>query len=172
MPASRRILIAKLGAAHGVRGLLKINVFADDPATLNDYPAFFTAAHGDRQVKLKVRPFGGNGWLAEIDGLQGRTAAEALRGTELWLDRDQLPETGNENEFYVADLIGLQVVAPDQTPTGKIIAVDNFGAGDLLEIQPPAGTAFYVPFRKDYLKGVDLAAGIMIFVIPDELYEA
>ena len=160
--------MAKLGAAHGVRGLLKINVFSDDPATLNDYPAFYTAAEGEAQIKLKVRPFGGNGWLAEIDGLQGRTAAEALRGTELWLDRAQLPPT-NSHEFYIADLIGLQVQDMDGLAVGRILAVDNFGAGDLLEIQPLSGAAFYVAFLKEYLVKVDLAAGLMTLAIPEEL---
>ncbi|MCB9991607.1 MAG: 16S rRNA processing protein RimM [Rhodospirillales bacterium] len=103
----------------------------------------------------------GKYWLAEIGGVNDRDAALELRGTKLWIDRERLPEIDDEDEFYLDDLIGLAVRTADGKDAGKVIAVDNFGAGDLLEIKPLAGDAYYLPFTKDNVPGVNLDKGIV-----------
>ena len=108
----------------------------------------------------------GKYWLAEIDGIADRDAALALNGTKLWIDRDALPET-DEGEFYIEDLIGLDVIDTDGKSVGKVIAVDNFGAGDLMEIKPAAGSSFYVPFSNDFVPDISLE-NRKITIIPQD----
>ena len=168
MTSPHRILLGKIATAHGVRGLVKLYIYSDDPLSLNDYPHFFPRADGGEPLKLRVKTMIGKSWVGEVEGIRDRDAAEKLRGTELWLDRDALPTTGAPDEYYIADLIGLAVEAEDGQTVGTIIAVDNFGAGDLLEIRPAAGKPFYVPFRKEYLVALDLPARQMTLSIPDE----
>jgi len=109
----------------------------------------------------------GKYWLAGIEGISDRTEAEKLRGTKLWLDRAALPALEEEDEFYVEDLIGLKALTKDGADAGTIIAVDNFGAGTLLEIRPPAGTPYYLPFTKKNVPSVDITEGTVQIVAPE-----
>lgn len=149
----RRVCLAKIATAHGVRGVVKLTVYADDPDNLEIHGPLYTSETGDRTLRLKLQSASGKHWLAEIEGISDRTAAEKLRGTGLWLDRDKLPEP-EEGQHYHADLIGMPVRNEQGDDIGKIVAVANFGAGDLLEIQPPGGASFYLPFTKDYVLAV------------------
>lgn len=112
----------------------------------------------------------GKYWLAAVDGINDRNEAEKLRSTELWIDREKLPRNNSANEFYVADLIGLSVYDETGQLTGKIIAVENFGAGDLLEIKPQGAASFYLPFTKDGLIDIDIKAGTLTIRIPEGLF--
>ncbi len=94
--------------------------------------------------------------LAEVKGCTSRNDADALRGTELFYNRDDLPET-DEGEFYYDDLVGLTVTENDNT-LGKVKSVQNFGAGDLLEIQPTKGKSFFIPYADEFIIAVDLQA--------------
>ncbi|MCB9995955.1 MAG: 16S rRNA processing protein RimM [Rhodospirillales bacterium] len=156
---ARRICLGTIATAHGVRGLVKILFHGDDPSLL-DGTAYTSETKSDT-LTITMKNSMGKYWLAEIGGVNDRDAALELRGTKLWIDRERLPEIDDEDEFYLDDLIGLAVRTADGKDAGKVIAVDNFGAGDLLEIKPLAGDAYYLPFTKDNVPGVNLDKGIV-----------
>jgi 16S rRNA processing protein RimM len=140
--------------------LVKVSVFADDPALLDQTP-LFTSEKTDQTLTLTLKSSGGKGiWLAEIPAVTDRNAAEKLRGTELWLDREALPDIEEEDGvYYHADLVGLTAQNEAGQKIGTVIAVKNFGAGDLLEIKPETGGSFYLPFTADFVPSVDVKAG-------------
>ncbi len=149
--------MAEIVGAHGIRGLVKLKIFSDDPEAIVDYAPLCDAAQ-KRTFEINELTLHGNIWLAELDGVTDRTMAEKLRGTKLYASRDQLPDIKSDNTYYHADLIGLAAEYPDGRPLGKIISIANFGAGDLLEIKPLKGSSFYVPFTHAVVPKVDIAA--------------
>jgi 16S rRNA processing protein RimM len=161
-----RICVAKVAAAHGVKGLVKLHVFADNIDLLGG--DLFTVETGDQTLSLKLKNATAKHWLAEIDGVTDRDAAEALRGTNLYIDKSALPEP-DENEFYASDLIGLPAIDKDNKEIGKVVAVENFGAGDLLEIKPAGRESFYLPFNDDTIP--DIREDKIIVAIPEGLLE-
>ena len=139
MPAAPVTLAAVIGA-HGVAGEVRLKVFADDLAVhrrFNDGALSLTS--------LRLTPQGAIARFAEV---ADRTAAEALRGTALSVPRDALPPLG-AGEYYFTDLIGLAVETSAGTAVGRVVAVDNFGAGDVLEIERGDGGRFMVPMRSE-----------------------
>ncbi|UIJ44127.1 ribosome maturation factor RimM [Sphingomonas cannabina] len=122
--------------AHGIAGEVRLKVFADDLAT---YRSFNGGA-----LSLKALRDGPNGAIARFAEVADRSAAEALRGTELTVPRSALPPLG-EGEYYHFDLIGLPAVSTAGETLGAVVAVDNYGAGDVLEIERPDGKRFMVP---------------------------
>lgn len=163
---SKRICIAKIATAHGIRGLVKLHVFADDKALVNG--ALYTSETGDDTLSITLKNATSKHWLAEVDGIQDRNEAEALRGTLLYIDRDVLPTAG-DGEFYISDLIDLPVVDVDGNAIGTIIDVANFGAGDLLEIKPTLGESFYLPFNDDTVP--EIREEHVVIAIPEGLLE-
>jgi 16S rRNA processing protein RimM len=152
------LLMAEVMGAQGLRGAVKLRVFGDDPEGLPGYPPLHDPAKG-RTFRLK-RVWEHSGiWLAEIEGVTDRTAAENLRGLKLYLPRADLPEIAEDGTYYHADLTGLAAVKPDGTRIGTIESVANFGAGDLLEIRPLQGATFYVPFTDAVVPRVDIKGG-------------
>ncbi len=171
-----RIVLGAIAGAHGVRGLVKLKSFTDVPEDMLSFgPLRFGAAGRDVTVTHKGMVKGL--LLAAIEGVADRNAADALRGTELTISRDRLPalvadEDGED--FYVADLIGLNAVDPDGGVLGGIVAVHDFGAGDMLEVAPEGSArggreTFYVPFTREAVPDVDLVAGKVTVSMPDEL---
>lgn len=139
----KRILIAEITTAHGIKGQVKVRSYADDPYALEDY-TLYTDEAGEKTLSLTLKnPIKGD-WIAEIDGVTDRNAAEDLRGAKLYIDRDALPPLP-AGQFYHADLIGLSVVDETGATVGTVTAVQNFGAGDLLEISNHTGSAIYLP---------------------------
>lgn len=132
------ITLAVVIGAHGVTGEVRLKVFAED---LSAHRRF----NGGALTLKSVRP-GNNGAIARFAEVADRNAAEALRGTELTVARDELPPLG-EGEYYHADLLGLSAVSEGGDPIGTIVTVENFGAGDVLEIEKPDGKRFMVPMR-------------------------
>lgn len=132
----RPVTLAVVIGAHGVTGEVRLKVFADD---LSAYRLFNGGA-----LTLKSIRDGSNGAIARFAEIADRNAAEALRGTELTVPRASLPPLG-EGEYYHVDLIGLRVVTDAGAPVGIVAAVENFGAGDILEIEQPDGRRFMVP---------------------------
>lgn len=160
MPDADRILIARVGAPNGLKGELRLIPFGDDPEALADYGPLFTA--DGRRLTLASLRFQGDKLIARFAGIADRTAAEKLTGVDLFIDRDSLPEP-EEDEFYLADLIGLDAVLGDGAPFGKIIAVPNFGAGDLLDIAPVGGgQTVLIPFTRVCVPEIDIAAGRVV----------
>lgn len=140
MPSDRPVTLAVVIGAHGVTGEVRLKVFAED---LTPHRAF----NGGALTLKSLRP-GSNGAIARFAEIADRNAAEALRGTELAVPRSALPPLG-EGEYYHVDLIGLPAVSTSGKSLGTVIAVDNFGAGDVIEIERPSSKRFMVPMRPD-----------------------
>lgn len=150
------ILFGRITGAHGIRGEVRINSFAAVP---EDIAAYGPLSDGKSSTFVieKLRVLRGMAVAAKLAGISDRNDAEALKGTELFVARSKLPET-EEDEWYYDDLIGLAVVAPDDTPIGIVHAVQNFGAGDLLEIRIEGERkTLLVPFTKAFVPVVDIA---------------
>jgi 16S rRNA processing protein RimM len=137
------VILAAVAGAHGIGGEVRLKLFAEGLDSLRAHEKFF--ADGRALTLTSIRP-GGAGAIARFAGIADRAAAEALRGTLLTVPRAALPALG-EDEYYHADLIGLSCVDGDGAALGTVTAVENFGAGDLLEIARPDGKRALIPFR-------------------------
>ena len=142
------LTLAVVIGAHGVQGEVRLKVFADD---LSIHTIF-----NDGALTLKSARAGNNGTIARFAEVTDRNTAEAMRGTELRVSRDTLPPLG-EGEYYHADLLGLAVVSTDGTALGHVVAIDNFGAGDVIEIERDTGKRFMVPMRVEAVPEWDAA---------------
>ncbi|WP_245293128.1 ribosome maturation factor RimM [Mongoliimonas terrestris] len=151
------VLLAEIGAAHGVRGEVRVKAFTADPQAIADYGPLVDD-RGRRYVVTALRPLKDDMLVVRFEGVPDRTAAERLTRTKLYVDRAALPEPDDEDEFYHADLVGLDVVSVDGTPIGSVVAVANFGADDLLEVARPGLRSIYLPFSKAVVPTVDLTA--------------
>ena len=165
----RLILVGRIAAAHGVRGLVKLQSFTADPAAIGAYGPLLDS-QGRRRFEVAVQNRVKSGVIARIAGVEDRTAAEKLRGVELYLERDALPLAA-EGEYYHADLVGLSVELMDGKPLGRVRAVENFGAGDLLAIDRPGRGPVSLPFNDRVVPVVDLAAGRRVVDPPAGLIE-
>jgi len=139
----RPVALAAIAGAHGVGGEVRLKLFAESVDSLRPYRTFDV---GGRALTLKSLRAGSQGPIARFDEVADRTAAEALRGTLLTVPRSSLPPLA-EGEYYHADLIGLPSATPDGGALGTVVAVENFGAGDIVEIERPDGTRFMVPIH-------------------------
>ena len=139
----KRVALAAVAGAHGVKGELRLKLFADSIESLARHSHLFV---GGRQLALRDIKDGGKTAIARFEGVSDRTAAETLRGSLVEIDRDQLPPL-EEGEYYHADLIGLTCVDERGNALGNVVAVENFGAGDLLEVERPNGQRSLIPFR-------------------------
>ena len=168
-PSAKRICLGEISTAHGVRGLVRIRMYGDDPQAFSAYGPLFTSETGDKTLTVKMKNAANKFWIAEVEGVSDRNAAEALRGTKLWIERSKLPETESDDEFYYEDLIGMVVRTEADGEVGAVVAVDNFGAGDLLEVKPPMGATFYIPFADEFIVEVNMPAGVITAIIPEGL---
>jgi 16S rRNA processing protein RimM len=172
LPGAQRVLVGVVAAAHGVRGLVKVKSYTAVPADIAAYGPLADET-GRRRVGLQVMSAAGAGTLiCRIDGVADRDAAEALKGLRLYVARAALPAPDAE-EYYHADLIGLAAELPDGTPFGRVAAVQNHGAGDILEIERPEGQPPVVdlPFTRAVVPVVDVAGGRVVVDPPPELLE-
>jgi 16S rRNA processing protein RimM len=167
-PAPRELVcVATVATAHGVRGALKLRAWTEEPASVAAYGPVYDA-EGRELFRLEVIGEARQGVIAKASGITSRDAAEALRGVDLYVPRNRLPPTG-EDEFYQEDLIGLEAVDSGGTVRGRVAAVYNHGAGDVLEIQPAHGTATLVlPFTREAVPAVDIAGGRLVIEPPVE----
>jgi len=163
MSTSERVRVGRITAAHGVRGEVKIRCFTEVQEDVGGYGPL-DDAQGRRYTLASIRPAKGPFVVARIEGVGDRNAAEALAGRDLFIPRDQLPPA-EEDEWYYSDLIGLTARDPEGAELGRVIAVHDFGAGDLIEIAPPSGKPFMVPFTEQCVPDIKLADG-KITVIP------
>ena len=144
MAEDKPVTLAAVTGAHGVTGEVRLKLFAEGLHGLKRHKSFNEGA----LTLAKLRDDGKGGAVARFAEVPDRTAAEALRGTVLTVPRSALPPLG-EGEYYHADLIGLAAVSDAGEPLGTVVAVENFGAGDLLEIERPTGKRFMVPMTAD-----------------------
>ena len=160
------ILFARIGAAHGVRGEVRVKSFGEDPESLKRYSPL-AAGDGRRFHVERLRP-AKDMLVVKFRGVDDRNAAEALNGIELYVGRDRLA-AAEEDEFYHADLIGLAAFSEAGEALGTVIAVHDFGAGDILEIAPSRGTSLLLPFTKETVPLVDIQAGRIVVAPPPEI---
>ncbi len=168
-PAKGLVLLGRFGAPHGVRGEIRLQSFTGDPLAIATYDGL-TDKGGARAFRLhSVRPQGKDMLVAQVDGVDDRNGAEALNGVELYVPRENLPAP-EEDEFYIADLVGIRAETREGEALGVIVAVRNFGAGDILEIAPAQGPeALMLPFTKAVVPIVDLPAGRVVIAPPTEV---
>jgi 16S rRNA processing protein RimM len=160
----RLVLVAKVAGAFGVKGEVRIRAFTEDPRALLAFGQLKRADGSPGLTLLGGRPDKA-GLIARAREVATKEEADALRGLDLYAPRSALPPP-EEDEFYLADLIGLQAAAPDGAPLGRVKAVPNFGAGDLLEIAPEQGPSWLVAFTRENVPEVDLAGGRVTVVRP------
>jgi 16S rRNA processing protein RimM len=164
--AAEPVLVALIGAAHGIKGEVRVKPLTADPLAITAYGPL-EAADGRRFEVQAARPAAGTSpdmLVVRFKGIATRNEAEALNGTELFVSRQKLPETAAD-EFYHADLIGLAAVTTAGEALGTVVGVPNYGAGDLLEIAPSRGPTLLVPFTRAAIPEVDLA-GKRVIVAP------
>jgi len=161
------ICVARIGAAHGVRGAVKLWTFTEDPLAVQTYGPLITK-DGSRQFEVATAREAKGHLVATLKGVATREEAERLNGIELYVARDKLPAT-DDDEYYHADLIGLAAVTAGDAPLGRVIAIHNFGAGDIIEIAPPHGPTLLLPFTNAVVPTVDLAAGRVVIELPEEI---
>lgn len=163
------ICMAEIVGVHGVKGMIKLKVFSDNPDDLPDY-APLRDETGKEYKFLTFNPHQ-NIYLASFEEIKDRTQAEKLRGTRLYVSRERLPQINDEDTYYHVDLIGLAAKDADGGAIGKIINIANFGAGDLLEIKPLKGASYYVPFTKAVVPHVDIAKKEATVIVPPGLLD-
>jgi len=161
------ICVARIGAAHGVRGAVKLWSFTQDPLAVQRYGPL-TTKDGARQFEVTHAREAKDHLVATLKGIATREEAERLNGLELYIAREKLPAT-DDDEYYHADLIGLAAVTSANEPIGRVVAIHNFGAGDIIEIAPLQGSTLLLPFTNAVVPSVDLAAGRVVIELPEEI---
>jgi 16S rRNA processing protein RimM len=164
--SSRKLLMGRIGAAHGIQGEVRIQSFTEDPLALGSYGPFSTNRPG---LTIEIEKARGttNMLVARIKGIRDRTAAEKLNGVELFIDRDRLPPTEDEDDFYHSDLIGLEARLGDGSVLGKVIAIPNYGASDLIEVRDErTGDTFLYPFTKAVVPTIRVDDGYLVIEVP------
>lgn len=164
---SRLICVARIGAAHGVRGAVKLWTFTADPFAVTRYGPLLTK-DGARRFELTSAREAKGHLVAQFKGISTRDEAERLNRLELYVPREKLPAT-DDGEYYHADLIGLAAVTTAGEPLGRVVAIHNFGAGDILEIAPAEGATMLLPFSNAVVPTVDIAGGRVVIERPREI---
>src|ERR1700689_2196373 len=161
------ICIAPIGSAHGVRGAVKLWTFTDDPLAVMQYGSLATK-DGARSFEIATAREAKGHLVATLKGVATREEAERLNGIELYIARDKLPAT-DADEYYHPARIGLAAVTAAGEPLGRVLAIHNFGAGDIIEIAPPQGATMLLPFTSAVVPTVDLADGRVVIELPAEI---
>ena len=169
-PAAKRICVGVITGAHGVRGAVRVKSFTAEPEDVARYGPLEDES-GERHLSLRLVGNAKGVVIARLAGVADRDRAEGLRGLRLYLPRAALPPAADD-EYYHADLIGLEAALADGTALGHVRAVHDFGAGDTLEIERPTGPPAMVPFTRAIVPVVDLAAGRLVLDPPPGLIDA
>ncbi len=165
----RKVRVARIGAAHSVRGDVKLWSFTQDPAAVANYGPLETE-DGARRFEIESWRAAKDHILARLVGVTDRNKADALCDLDLFVPRDRLPAIEEPDSFYCADLVGLSAVTKDGSAIGTVIAVHNFGAGDIIEIAPESGgQTLMLPFTETAVPDVDVIAGTIIVVPPSSI---
>jgi len=161
------ILVARVAGAFGVKGEVRLTAYTADPMALLEYRDLKRETGAPGLTLTSARPHKG-GVVVHAREVETREQAEALRGLRLYIAREALPAL-EEDEYYLVDLIGLTVQTSDGESLGVVREVRDFGAGDLLEIQPAAGASWWLPFTREAVPEVRLAERVIVAVRPDEV---
>ena len=163
---ARDVLLAAVIGAQGLKGEVKAKLFTATPDALPCYGVLHTKA--GRRLKITAfRPAKEGEAVIAFEGVADRNAAEALKGTELFVAREALPKPA-EDEFYHADLIGLEVRDSEGRVLGKVIALHNFGASDVLEFSRPDGDSVHLAFTKETAPVINIAEGFIVVAVPED----
>jgi 16S rRNA processing protein RimM len=167
---AERICVAQIGAAHGTRGEVRLKSFTADPMAVIDYGALETE-DGSATFEIEsLRPAKSH-WVAQLRGVRDRNAAERLANVKLFVPRDRLP-AAETDEFYHADLIGLAAVTTDGCVLGTVVAVHDFGAGDILELkQEGKRDTVMLPFTSAIVPVVDIAGRRIVIDPPEGVFK-
>lgn len=161
-----KILLGQIGAAHGIKGHVRIATYTGDPMAIGTYGRLDTDRDGLTVTLSKLR-LHKTVVVAQINGITDRNAAEALNGVNLFIDRSRLPAPEDDDDFYHADLIGLEARLDTGITIGQVSALPNFGAGDLLEVRDPqSGDTYLYPFTKAVVPHVNIAEGYLTIIVP------
>ena len=161
-----RIRVARIGAAHGVRGEVKLWAFTQEPMAVADYGPLETE-DGARRFEIETLRPAKDHLVARIAGIGDRDAAAKLCNLDLFVPRDRLPPIDEDDMFYHADLVGMAALTPEGAPLGNVTAVHNFGAGDLIEIATTAGgEPLLLPFSETVVPNIDTALRQITIVLP------
>ncbi|MBN9001128.1 MAG: ribosome maturation factor RimM [Rhizobiales bacterium] len=164
---TKQVCIARIGAAHGVRGAVKLWTFTEDPFAVLDYGPLSTK-DGGRRFEVSNAREAKDHLVATLQGVTTRNDAEKLNGIELYVPREKLPPA-EDGEYYHVDLIDLAAVSMDGAPIGRVVAIHHFGAGDVIEIAPPQGATLLLPFTDAVVPTVDIAGGRVVIEMPGEV---
>jgi 16S rRNA processing protein RimM len=163
---ARDILLAAIIGAQGLKGAVKVKLFTETPESLSRY-GVLKDKHGKRFEVTAIRPVKDGEAVISFLGIEDRDQAEALKGTELFIERHQLPDAGEE-EFYHADLIGLMAQDSEGRSLGKVAAIHNYGASDVIEIARPDGDSVLLAFRRETVPVIDIAGGRIVVAVPED----
>ncbi|MBK1697093.1 ribosome maturation factor RimM [Rhodovibrio salinarum] len=166
----QRLCLGVVVGTHGVRGVVKIKPFTENPLDVGAYGPLSDES-GQRSYQLTVHGVHKGSLLAGLSGVDNREAAQALKGLRLHVDRSALPAIDEEDAFYYADLLGLRVEGADGTAYGTVTHVDDHGAGDVIEVTDARGKIRVWPFTKEVVPTVDLANGRLLVDPPSEVGE-
>jgi len=155
-----RVLLGVVAAPHGVRGLVRIKSFTEDPMSVAAYGPLSDES-GTKEYRVEALSAARGAVLARIEGVADRTAAEALRGLRLYVERSALPEAG-EREWYEADLVGLKAIGKDGRDWGKVTAFHDFGAGSVMEVSG----GVMLPFTDETVPEIDVEGGKVVIEPP------
>ncbi len=160
--AVKRVMVGEIGRPHGVRGLVRLRAFTEDPAAIAAYSPLTDEA-GTRRFTVTLK----GGDIAAVEGITDRDAAQRLTGTKLYVERERLPPP-EDDEFYLVDLIGLSAVTEAGEELGRIRAVEDHGAGAFLIVEG-AAREHLLPFTRAVVPVVDVAGGRVTVVPPGEI---
>ncbi len=166
MTENKQILLGTIGAAHGIRGEVRIASHTGDPQAIADYGPLATDRPGLTITILSAR-LSKTVLIARLKGIRDRNAAEALNGVALFIERDRLPEIDDEDDFYHTDLIGLDARLATGVSIGAVSAIYDHGAGDILEVRDPrSGDTFLYPFTRAVVPDIRIADGYLVIIPP------
>lgn len=163
-PNDKRICIGKIASSHGVKGLVKIAPFCEDFSLLNG--KIFTSETGSNTLNITLKNSVGKYVLAQIEGITSPEQVKDIKFS-LYIPREELPDINDSDEFYIEDLAGLTALNDKKEEIGKIVTVQNYGAGNLLEVKPLKGESYFVPFEDEYLPEINLTEKYVIVMNAD-----
>ncbi len=170
MGTSTHVLVGVIVGAHGIKGEVKLKSFTSDPASVGRYGPLLNKAGQIIEI-TKLKP-AGDGFIASLKGVTDRNQSELLQSTELFVARENLPKL-KTSETYAHDLLGADVVLEDGTPLGKLIAMPNYGAGDLLEVELAGSIeTVLIPFTNAFVPQTDFTSGKITVVLPEGYLDA
>lgn len=166
----KHILLGAIIGAQGLKGEVKVKTFTQSPESLGAY-GLLHSADGRRFRVVSARAIKNDAAIVRFEGVSDREGAEALKGLELFVHRDQLPDT-EAGEYYHADLIGLSAEDEEGRLIGKVRSIHNFGAGDVIEIERADGSDVLLPFNREFVPVVDVKAGRLVIAAPEDSEES